>query len=60
MNLYAGSKKLKVNLDGKTYKIMNTAADLTKAYAAAIISGSATIEDVPETIKPLVEALLNN
>lgn len=59
MTLYAGSKKLKVNLAGNTYKIMNTAADLAKAYARAIKAGTKTINDVPNDLRSTVEALLS-
>ena len=46
MLLYARNKKLKVNLNGKVYKIMNSTADLVNYYKAQINSGSKTINDI--------------
>ena len=54
MALYTGSnKRLKITLDGRTYKIMNSWYDVLVKYAEEIQSG-----DVPENIRQDVEELL--
>ena len=59
MQLYVGQgKKLKVNLYGQIYKIMDHVSDMAKAYAASIKAGSKTIDDVPESLRALVAELL--
>ena len=71
MELYTGrGKKLKVSMvqkvtiDGQEklvseiYKIMDAAYDMAQAYAAEIKTGTKTINDVPDDIKALVQALL--
>lgn len=61
MKLYTGyGKKLRVNFNGKIYKIMDVEADLTKAYVALINSNEKTLDDVPEPIKEAVEAQLKS
>ena len=60
MALYVGNgKKLKVNLGGKVYKVMDSITDLIKYYVAAIKAGTKTIEDVPADLRAGVEASLN-
>lgn len=56
MNLYIGnSNKLKVNLEGQVYKIMDPVTD----YAALIIAGEKSLSDVPEALRAQVESLVN-
>lgn len=55
MNLYSGTnKKLKVNLGGQVYKIMDPVAD----YAKLVKAGTKTIDDIPEAIRAQVQAYI--
>lgn len=56
MNLYSGgtNKKLKVNLGGKTYKIMDPVIDYAKLVKAGM-----NINEIPEVFKEQVQALID-
>ena len=59
MGLYTGrGKKLQVNLAGEIYNLMDAAYDMAQAYVAEIKTGTKTINDVPNDLKALVQALL--
>jgi hypothetical protein len=58
MQLYIGNKKFKLSIGNKHYKIRNDILVEAMKYAGLIDTGSKTLNDVPEHLKALVEALI--
>lgn len=58
LQLKAGIKKLQVKHNGANYKIRNNILEEAMEYAGLIEKGSKTLDDVPEVLKTLVEALI--
>ena len=58
LQVYAGAKKLKVNLGGAFYIVNNSTLEEAFKYAELIKNGSKTFEAVPEHLRSLVDSLI--